>query len=146
MFTQKSFVLKPAEAQKEWFLVDASGKTVGRLATRIADVLRGKTKPQFTPHTDSGDFVVVINADKMVFTGNKLSDKKYYKHSGYVGGLKERTAGELMDKNASEVLMKAVKGMLPKNSLGRQQLTKLRVFNGNEHTHESQKPQALELA
>jgi large subunit ribosomal protein L13 len=146
MFTQKSFVLKPAEAQKEWFLVDASGKTVGRLATRIADVLRGKAKPQFTPHTDSGDFVVVINADKMVFTGNKLSDKKYYKHSGYVGGLKERTAGELMDKNASEVLMKAVKGMLPKNSLGRQQLTKLRVFNGNEHTHESQKPQALELA
>ena len=146
MFTQKSFVLKPAEAQKEWFLVDASGKTVGRLATRIADVLRGKTKPQYTPHTDSGDFVVVINADKMVFTGNKLSDKKYYKHTGYVGGLKTRSAAELMDNNASEVLMKAVKGMLPKNSLGRQQLTKLRVFNGNEHTHESQKPQALELA
>lgn len=146
MFTQKSFVLKPAEAQKEWFLVDASGKTVGRLATRIADVLRGKTSPQYTPHTDSGDFVVVINADKMVFTGNKLSDKKYYKHTGYVGGLKTRSAAELMSNDASEVLMKAVKGMLPKNSLGRQQLTKLRVFNGNEHTHESQKPQALELA
>lgn len=146
MFTQKSFVLKPAEAQKEWFLVDASEKNVGRIATRIADVLRGKNKPTYTPHTDSGDFVVVVNADKMVFSGNKLDNKKYYNHSGYVGGLKTRTAKEMMDKNASEVLMRAVKGMLPKNSLGRQQLKKLRVFNGSEHTHEAQNPQALELS
>ncbi len=145
MYTQKSFVLKPADAEKKWYLVDASGQTVGRLATKIADVLRGKTSPQYTPHTDSGDFVVVVNADKVVFTGNKLDKKVYYKHSGYVGGLKERTAKEQLERQPTKVLMSAVKGMLPKNSLGRKQLTKLKVFAGTEHNHEAQQPQELKL-
>ena len=119
MYTQKSFVLKPADAEKNWYLVDASGQTVGRLATKIADVLRGKNSPKYTPHTDSGDYVVVINAEKVVFTGDKLDKKVYYRHSGYVGGLKERTAREQLDRQPTKVLMSAVKGMLPKNSLGR---------------------------
>lgn len=145
MYTQKSFVLKPADAEKKWYLVDASGQTVGRLATKIADVLRGKNNPQYTPHTDSGDFVVVINAEKVVFTGDKLNSKVYYKHSGYVGGLKERTAKEQLDRQPTKVLMSAVKGMLPKNSLGRKQLTKLKVFAGTEHAHEAQAPQELKF-
>ncbi len=145
MYTQKSFVLKPADAEKNWYLVDASGLTVGRLATKLADVLRGKNNPKYTPHTDSGDFVVVVNADKVVFTGNKLDQKVYYKHSGYVGGLKERTAREQLDRQPTKVLMAAVKGMLPKNSLGRKQLTKLKVFAGSEHAHEAQQPQELKL-
>ncbi|MBC96223.1 MAG: 50S ribosomal protein L13 [Halobacteriovoraceae bacterium] len=145
MYTQKSFVLKPADAEKNWYLVDASGQTVGRLATKIADVLRGKNSPKYTPHTDSGDYVVVINAEKVVFTGDKLDKKVYYRHSGYVGGLKERTAREQLDRQPTKVLMSAVKGMLPKNSLGRKQLTKLKVFAGTEHTHEAQQPQELKL-
>jgi large subunit ribosomal protein L13 len=145
MYTQKSFVLKPADAEKKWYLVDADGQTVGRLASKIADVLRGKNSPQYTPHTDSGDFVVVVNAEKVVFTGNKLDKKVYYKHSGYVGGLKERTAREQLDRQPTKVLMSAVKGMLPKNSLGRKQLTKLKVFTGTEHAHEAQQPQELKL-
>ena len=145
MYTQKSFVLKPADAEKNWYLVDASGQTVGRLATKIADVLRGKNSPKYTPHTDSGDYVVVINAEKVVFTGDKLDTKVYYRHSGYVGGLKERTAREQLDRQPTKVLMSAVKGMLPKNSLGRKQLTKLKVFAGTEHTHEAQQPQELKL-
>ena len=145
MYTQKSFVLKPADAEKKWYLVDASGQTVGRLATKIADVLRGKNSPQYTPHTDSGDFVVVVNAEKVVFTGDKLDSKVYYRHSGYVGGLKERTAREQLDRQPTKVLMSAVKGMLPKNSLGRKQLTKLKVFAGTEHDHEAQQPQELKL-
>ena len=145
MYTQKSFVLKPADAEKNWYLVDASGQTVGRLATKIADVLRGKNSPKYTPHTDSGDYVVVINAEKVVFTGDKLDKKVYYRHSGYVGGLKERTAREQLDRQPTKVLMSAVKGMLPKNSLGRKQLTKLKVFAGTEHDHEAQQPQELKL-
>lgn len=145
MYTQKSFVLKPADADKKWYLVNAEGQTVGRVATKIADVLRGKVNPKYTPHTDSGDFVVVVNADKVVFTGNKLDEKVYYKHSGYVGGLKQRTAREQLSRQPEKVLMAAVKGMLPKNSLGRKQLTKLKVFAGAEHKHEAQNPQELKL-
>ncbi len=145
MYTQKSFVLKPADAEKKWYIVDAEGQTVGRLATELANVLRGKNNPQYTPHTDSGDFVVVVNADKVVFTGAKLDKKVYYRHSGYVGGLKERTAREQLDRQPTKVLMAAVKGMLPKNSLGRKQLTKLKVFAGTEHAHEAQQPQELKL-
>jgi len=145
MYTQKSFVLKPADADKKWYLVDATDKVVGRLATEIADVLRGKRSPKYTPNTDSGDFVVVINADKVKFTGNKWNDKVYYRHSNYMGGLKERTAKEQLERKPEAILMGAVKGMLPHNSLGRKQLTKLRVFAGAEHSHEAQKPVALEL-
>ena len=145
MYVNKSFVLKPAEAEKKWFLVDASNKVVGRLATEIATVLRGKNNPKYTPHTDSGDYVVVVNADKVVFKGNKLDQKKYYSHSEYVGGMKVTTAKEMLNKHPERVIFNAVKGMLPKNSLGRQQLKKLRVFAGEAHTHEAQNPQNLEL-
>jgi len=145
MYTQKSFVLKPADADKKWYVVDAKDMVVGRLATQIADVLRGKNSPKFTPHTDSGDFVVVINADKVVFTGNKLEGKKYYKHTNHVGGLKVRTARQQLERNPEFILMNAVKGMLPKTSLGRKQLTKLKVFAGESHTHEAQKPEVLNV-
>lgn len=145
MYKQKSFVLKPSEASKKWYLVDAEDKTVGRLATQIADVLRGKMNPQYTPHTDSGDFVVVINAEKVKFTGNKLDAKNYYRHTGFAGGLRQRTAREQLDRKPTEVLMSAVKGMLPKNSLGRKQLTKLKVFAGSEHNHTAQNPEQLNL-
>jgi len=138
-------VLKPADAEKKWYLVNAEGQTVGRIATKIANVLRGKINPQYTPHTDSGDFVVVVNADKVVFTGNKLDQKVYHKHSGYIGGMKKRTAREQMDRQPEKVLMSAVKGMLPKNTLGRKQLTKLKVFAGTEHQHEAQNPLELKL-
>lgn len=145
MYTQKSFVLKPTDAEKKWYLVDATDKTVGRLATQIANILRGKNNPKYTPHTDSGDFVVVINADKVKFTGNKLDEKVYYRHTGYAGGLKERTAKEQMNRKPTMVLMSAVKGMLPKNTLGRKQLTKFKVFAGSEHDHSAQNPEQLIL-
>ena len=145
MYVNKSFVLKPADAEKKWFLVDASNKVVGRLATEIATVLRGKNNPQFTPHTDSGDYVVVINAEKVVFKGDKLNQKKYYSHSEHVGGMKVTTAKDMLEKHPERVIFNAVKGMLPKNSLGRQQLKKLRVFAGEAHSHEAQNPQTLEL-
>lgn len=145
MYKQRSYVLKPADADKKWFVVDATDQVVGRLATKIADVLRGKTKPQFTPHTDSGDFVVVVNADKVRFTGNKLEDKKYYRHSGYVGNLKVRTAKEQMERKPEAILMSAVKGMLPKNTLGRKQLTKLKVYAGEAHPHDAQNPETLNV-
>ncbi|TNF29578.1 MAG: 50S ribosomal protein L13 [Deltaproteobacteria bacterium] len=141
MYTQKSFVLKPADAEKKWWLIDAQDKVVGRLATEIADILRGKRNPKYTPHTDSGDFVVVINADKVQFTGAKWDDKKYYWHTGHIGGIKQRTAKEQLEKRPDLILMNAVKGMLPKNTLGRQQLTKLKVFAGESHNHEAQKPE-----
>lgn len=140
MYTEKTYVLKPADATKKWHLVDAADKVVGRLATEIADVLRGKNNPLYTPHTDSGDFVVVVNADKIKFTGKKWDQKIYYKHSGFVGGLKERTAKVQLEKRPDLIILNAVKGMLPKTSLGRQQLTKLKVFAGAEHTHDAQKP------
>ncbi len=145
MYTEKTFVLKPAEANKKWYVIDAADQVVGRLATKIADTLRGKLSPQFTPHTDSGDYVVVINADKVRFTGNKLENKKYYRHSGHVGGLKYRTAKEQLERRPEMVLMNAVKGMLSKNSLGRKQLTKLKVYAGESHGHDAQKPETLTL-
>ena len=145
MYTQKSFVLKPDDADKKWYLVDAADKTVGRIATQIADILRGKNNPQYTPHTDSGDFVVVINADKVKFTGNKLEDKVYYRHTGYAGGLRERTAKEQLDRRPSLVLMSAVKGMLPKNPLGRAMFRKLKVYAGAEHPHVAQQPQQINI-
>ena len=140
MYTEKSFVLKPADADKKWHLIDATDMVVGRLATEIANVLRGKNSPKYTPHTDSGDFVVVINAEKVRFTGNKWNDKVYYRHTGYAGGLRERTAKEQLERKPEAILMNAVKGMLPKNSLGRKQLTKLKVFAGSEHAHSAQNP------
>ena len=136
----KTFNAKPGEIARDWYVVDAEGKTLGRLATQIADTLRGKRKPQYTPHVDTGDFVVVVNAEKIQVTGNKLDQKQYYRHSGYPGGLKSRTLREQLDRRPTEVLRKAVKGMLPKNRLARQQLTKLKIYAGPEHPHEAQEP------
>jgi large subunit ribosomal protein L13 len=141
----KTYVATPSDRQRDWLLVDASGQTLGRLATQIAEALRGKRKPQYTLHIDTGDFVVVINAEKITVTGNKLADKKYYLHSGYPGGLKVRTLGEQLERRPEEVIRKAVKGMLPRNRLGRKQLTKLKVYAGPDHPHAAQQPQALEL-
>lgn len=145
MYTEKSFTLKPADHDRKWFVVDAEGQVVGRLASKIADVLRGKNNPQFTPHTDSGHHVVVVNADKVVFKGNKWDQKIYYRHTNHIGGLKERTAREQLEKRPDLIILNAVKGMLPKGPLGRKQLTKLRVFAGENHTHDAQKPEKLEL-
>ena len=136
----KTYSAKPGEIQRDWYVVDAEGQTLGRLATQIADRLRGKGKPQFTPHVDTGDFVVVVNAEKIAVTGKKLEDKKYYRHSGYPGGLRERTLSEQLARRPTEVLRAAVKGMLPRNRLGRQQLTKLKIYAGPEHPHGAQEP------
>jgi large subunit ribosomal protein L13 len=141
----KTYNAKPGEIQRDWVLVDAEGQTLGRLATQIADRLRGKTKPQYTPHVDTGDFVVVVNAEKIAVTGKKLDEKMYYRHSGYPGGLKQRTLREQLDRRPTEVLRKAVKGMLPRNRLGRQQLTKLKIYVGPEHPHEAQSPTPMEV-
>ena len=140
----KTYSAKPGEVTREWYLVDAEGKTLGRLATQIADTLRGKRKPQFTPHVDTGDFVIVVNAEKIQVTGNKLDQKRYYRHSGYPGGLRSRTLREQLDRRPTEVLRVAVKGMLPKNRLARQQITKLKIYAGPEHPHEAQNPRPLE--
>ena len=142
----KTYSAKPGEITREWYLVDAEGKTLGRLATQIADTLRGKRKPQFTPHVDTGDFVIVVNAEKIHVTGNKLDPKRYYRHSGYPGGLRSRTLREQLDRRPTEVLRVAVKGMLPKNRLARQQITKLKIYAGPEHPHEAQNPKPLEPA
>ena len=144
MYRQRTSVLKPSEAQKKWHLIDAQGKIVGRLATEIARLLRGKHNPRFTPHTDSGDFVVVVNADKVKFTGKKWDEKIYYRHSGYIGGLKQRTAREQLARQPEKILYNAVKGMLPKGPLGRRLLAKFKVFAGQDHTHQAQKPVAYE--
>ena len=141
----KTYSAKPGEITREWYLVDAEGKTLGRLATQIADTLRGKRKPQFTPHVDTGDFVIVVNAEKIQVTGNKLDQKRYYRHSGYPGGLRSRTLREQLDRRPTEVLRVAVKGMLPRNKLGRAQLTKLKIYAGPEHPHEAQAPTLLEV-
>jgi len=141
----KTYSAKPGEVQRDWYLVDADGKTLGRLATQIAARLRGKGKPQYTPHVDTGDFVVVVNAEKVHVTGNKLDDKLYHRHSGYPGGLRTRTLREQLDRQPAEVLRKAVKGMLPRNRLGRAQLTKLKIYAGPEHPHEAQAPKPLEV-
>ena len=140
----KTYSAKPGEITREWYLVDAEGKTLGRLATQIADTLRGKRKPQYTPHIDTGDFVVVVNAEKIQVTGNKLDQKRYYRHSGYPGGLRSRTLREQLERRPTEVLRVAVKGMLPKNRLARQQITKLKIYAGPEHPHEAQNPKPLE--
>jgi large subunit ribosomal protein L13 len=141
----KTYSAKPGEITREWYLVDAEGKTLGRLATQIADTLRGKRKPQYTPHVDTGDFVIVVNAEKIQVTGNKLDQKRYYRHSGYPGGLRSRTLREQLDRRPTEVIRVAVKGMLPKNRLARQQITKLKIYAGPEHPHEAQNPKSLEL-
>lgn len=141
----KTFSAKPEEVRRGWYLVDATGKTLGRLASELATRLRGKHKPEYTPHVDTGDYIVVINADKIRVTGNKLRDKIYYHHTGYIGNLKSIKLGTLMATAPEQVLTKAVKGMLPKNSLGRSMLRKLRVFAGPEHSHTAQQPQALEI-
>jgi large subunit ribosomal protein L13 len=140
----KTYSAKPGEVTREWYLVDAEGKTLGRLATQIADTLRGKRKPQFTPHVDTGDFVIVVNAEKIQVTGNKLDQKRYYRHSGYPGGIRSRTLREQLDRRPTEVLRVAVKGMLPKNRLARQQITKLKIYAGPEHPHVAQNPKPLE--
>jgi large subunit ribosomal protein L13 len=140
---QKTWNAKPGEIERRWYLVDAEGQTLGRLATQIADTLRGKRKPQYTPHVDTGDFVVVVNAGKIAVTGNKLDDKLYYRHSGYPGGLRSRPLRDELERRPTEVIRKAVKGMLPRNRLARQQLTKLKVYAGPEHPHEAQSPQPL---
>ena len=136
----KTYVAKPTDRERNWLIVDANGKTLGRLATQLADLLRGKRKPEYTPHIDTGDFVVVVNAEKIAVTGNKLEDKLYYRHSGYPGGLKVRPLKEQLERRPTEVLRKAVKGMLPKNRLARQQITKLKIYVGPEHPHEAQSP------
>jgi large subunit ribosomal protein L13 len=142
----KTYNAKPGEVERRWYVVDADGKTLGRLATQVADTLRGKGKPQYTPHVDTGDFVVVVNAEKVRVTGNKLDQKRYYRHSGYPGGLRSRTLREQLDRGPTEVIRKAVRGMLPKNRLARQQLTKLKVYAGPEHPHQAQSPQSLEVS
>jgi len=141
----KTYSAKPQEIEHDWYVVDAEGKTLGRLAVRIADTLRGKNKPQFTPHVDTGDFVVVVNAEKIAVTGNKLDKKIYYNHSGYPGGLRERTLREQLERRPTEVLRKAVKGMLPRNRLGRVQIRKLKIYAGTEHPHGAQQPKQLKL-
>ena len=139
----KTYVATPLDRERNWLLVDAEGQTLGRLATQIADALRGKRKPTYTPHIDVGDFVVVVNAEKIAVTGDKLREKMYYRHSGYPGGLKQRTLREQLDRRPTEVIRKAVKGMLPRNRLGRAQLRKLRVYAGPKHPHEAQSPEPL---
>jgi large subunit ribosomal protein L13 len=140
----KTYVAKPTDRDRSWLIVDASGQTLGRLATQIADPLRGKRKPTYTPHIDTGDFVVVVNAEKIRVTGNKLADKRYYRHSGYPGGLKSRSLQEMLDRRPEEVIRLAVKGMLPRNRLARKQLTKLKVYAGPDHPHAAQQPQPME--
>jgi len=141
----KTFVAKEHEIEKKWYLIDARDKILGRLASEIAIRLRGKHKPIFTPHMDSGDYVVVVNADKVVLTGGKLDKKIYYRHSGYVGGLKKTTAKEMLLRRPENLIKLAVKGMLPKNSLGRRQLTKLKIYAGSDHPHQAQKAEKLEV-
>jgi large subunit ribosomal protein L13 len=141
----KTFSAKPAEVKRDWYLVDADGKTLGRLASEIARRLRGKHKAEYTPHVDTGDYIVVINADKVHVTGNKMKDKMYHHHTGYVGNLKSISLEKLLDKAPTRVIETAVKGMLPKNPLGRAMFKKLKVFAGPEHKHAAQQPKALEL-
>ncbi|HET9075139.1 MAG TPA: 50S ribosomal protein L13 [Solirubrobacteraceae bacterium] len=141
----KTYVAKPTDRERNWVLVDATGLTLGRLSTQIADVLRGKRKPTYTPHIDTGDFVVVVNAEKIAVTGKKLEQKLYYRHSGYPGGLKSRTLAEQLERQPEEVIRHAVKGMLPRNRLARKQLTKLKIYAGPEHPHAAQQPVPMEI-
>ena len=141
----KSFMASPSTIEREWYVVDATGHTLGRLASEVASVLRGKNKPIFTPHMDCGDYVIIVNADKIKVSGKKLDQKIYYHHSDYVGGMKETTLREKLNKKPEEVIELAVKGMLPKNALGRKMFGKLHVYAGAEHPHAAQKPETLEF-
>lgn len=141
----KTYMPNEAAIERKWYVVDATGLTLGRLASEVAKVLRGKNKPIFTPHADTGDYVIVVNAEKIVVTGKKMSDKIYYRHSDYVGGMKEATLKEMLDKKPEKVVELAVKGMLPKGPLGRSMISKLHVYAGPEHNHAAQKPEVLEL-
>jgi len=141
----KTYSPKPNEINRQWFLVDAKGKTLGRLATELAKRLRGKHKPEFAPHLDCGDFIVVINAEQVHTTGRKLEQKKYYWHTGYPGGIKSKTLSQMLAQKPEQVIMKAVKGMLPKNRLGRKLLKKLKVYAGDQHPHQAQQPKPLEI-
>jgi len=145
MKTQKSFVAKPAEVVREWLVIDGAGHSLGRVASQVAMILRGKHKPTYTPHTDTGDFVIVINTDKLVLTGNKLEDKEYFRHTGFPGGAKFVQAKTMMATKSDWALERAIKGMLPKNSLGRQMFRKLKVYKGETHPHEAQQPRKHEL-
>lgn len=145
MLIQKSFVLRPAKANKKWYHIDAEGMVLGKLATEVARILRGKIHPTFTPHTDSGDFVVVTNCEKVKLTGTKWDKKIYFWHSNFIGGIKQRTAREQLKKHPELLVFEAVKGMLPKNTLGRQQLKKLKIYVGPTHKNEAQKPEAYKI-
>ena len=141
----KTFSAKSEEIRRDWYLVDATGKTLGRLSTEIASRLRGKHKPEFTPHVDTGDYIVVVNAEKIRVTGNKLKDKMYHRYTGYIGNLKSMPLEKLMEQHPERALELSVKGMLPRNSLGRKMFSKLRVFKGPEHSHEAQQPIPLDI-
>ena len=142
--SNKTFSAKPSDIQKEWVIVDAAEKPLGRVSTEIASILKGKNKPEYTPHMDTGDNVVVINADKVVLTGNKLAQKEYFHHTGYPGGDRFTKASDLMEKDPAKVILKAVKGMLPKNRLGRKLMTNVRVYAGSVHPHTAQQPKKVE--
>ena len=141
----KSYMARPHAVEREWHLIDAEGQTLGRLATEIARVLRGKNKPQYTPHVDVGDFVVVVNAEKVVVTGRKAEQKVYYRHTGYPGGLRETSYEVMLERKPTEILRKAVRGMMPRTRLGRQQFKKLKIYAGPEHPHEAQDPKPYEV-
>jgi len=141
----KTFSAKPAEVKRDWYVIDAEGQTLGRLATEIARRLRGKHKPEYTPHVDTGDYIIVVNAEKIGVTGNKESDKMYHHHTGYIGSLKSVSLGKLRKTFPDRIIMKAVEGMLPKNSLGRAMFKKLKVYAGSSHDHQAQQPKVLEL-
>ncbi len=141
----KTFSAKPETVKRDWYVVDADGKTLGRMATEIARRLRGKHKPEYTPHVDTGDYIIVINAEKVKVTGNKSTDKMYYRHTGFPGGIKEISFEKLIDKKPEMIIEKAVKGMLPKNPLGRAMYRKLKVYAGPEHQHTAQQPQVLDV-
>ena len=141
----KSYIAKPLEVERKWYIIDAEGKKLGRLSSEVAKILRGKNKPTYTPHVDTGDHVIIINAEKIELTGKKLEQKKYRYHTGYAGGLREIPYKRLMKDNPEKAIELAVKGMLPKNSLGRQMFKKLKVYQGAEHTHQAQKPEVYEI-
>ncbi len=141
----KTYMAKSEDFNKKWFLIDGEGKTVGRLATRIANILRGKDKPQYTPHADIGDFVIVVNAEKLHFSGDKWNQKTYYRHTEYPGGIKSTNASELLETNPEQIIEKAVWGMLPKNKWQKKLISRLKVYVGNEHPHSSQQPETLEV-
>lgn len=141
----KTYMAKPSEVTRKWYVIDANNQTLGRLASQVAAILKGKHKPTFTPHVDTGDHVIVINAEKVRLTGKKLQDKKYYRHSGYPGGIKEITAGDLLQRHPERVIKTAVWGMLPHNRLGRKMIKKLKIYAGDQHPHEAQQPVTYEL-